>query len=444
MRAFSEIRTELGLKEYLPSPLGTLYFNPTFIRTLSAPGILVRHFDSKVAPALTQAYVSFMRALQDWVGERPELAYTIRIEQPIEVGSDFLTRPYHMYYTSTRTYVQSDDPPETPEELEEMRRDLRAAIAEDAANPRDALITRVLTRSLLEPTSKTYFEGPEFIVVEPEFTPEDIEQWARLEQMPVGTEKAKAEHARNTPSITMHHELLAHLSEKAKEGYSQQQKLLPARQFERMESLYKRDGVYQVARANRLFEKRWLSSDEFEARRIKLEPLYPRSWNIFASRHHDEFKARLAAFRGDRVADPLDCFRTHRTQMFLSDKDPFRVLVRWLGSQAAGMNEAIALLEATRRGVQSSPVLAADLTVVELHERGSDWVICDCDRDAIPLQKALGNTATIQARARVIAALEKATDAALASLSARLQHEPPADGLYWSPGRNTILVMDMQ
>ena len=179
MRTFTEIRDELALKQFLDSPLGTLYFVPA---APGSPRIMVRHFDRALPARLVAPYARFLRALHDWVDERPIISYQILIEQPIEVGSDFIARKHHTYYTSTSAYTDWQDPPEPPEQLAEMRRDLRDEIAEDAATPRDILITQVLTRSLLEPTGKTFYDDLQFVVVEPRFIPEDIEEWARLEQ----------------------------------------------------------------------------------------------------------------------------------------------------------------------------------------------------------------------------------------------------------------------
>lgn len=176
MRTFADIRHELGLEKFLASPLGTLYITP------DVPGqqdVIVRHFDSELPSALAPAYAEVMRAAQRWVEARPELERQIRVEQPIEVGSDFVARPHHVYVTSTRAYAEWEDPPTPPRELATMRATLTAALQEPA-NERDRIVGEVLARSLLQPTGKTYFHEGEgrFIVVEPGITRRDVERWA--------------------------------------------------------------------------------------------------------------------------------------------------------------------------------------------------------------------------------------------------------------------------
>jgi hypothetical protein len=178
MREFSDVQRELGLQKFLASPLGTLYFVP------SAPGsprVIVRHFDGELAPELVPAYADLVRATQEWVERRPELAELIRVEQPTEVGTDFVARPHHTYGTSIDAYEEWEDPPQPPPELDRMRRALREAL-EGPGDEKEAIVGRALARSLLEPTGKTYFKESEgrFVVVEPKVTREDVERWAAL------------------------------------------------------------------------------------------------------------------------------------------------------------------------------------------------------------------------------------------------------------------------
>jgi hypothetical protein len=183
MREFAAIQRELGLKKFLDSSLGTLYFVPF---APGAPRVIVRHFDSEIPPTLVKPFADLVRAAQQWIEHRPELARLVRVEQPIEVGRDFIARKHHTYYTSTAAYEDWEDPPAPPEELEQMRHTFRTAMGR-SVDPRDAIIEAVLKRSLLEPTGKTYFgtsdksesEG-QFIVVEPKLTHEDVERWAAL------------------------------------------------------------------------------------------------------------------------------------------------------------------------------------------------------------------------------------------------------------------------
>lgn len=183
MREFTDIQRQLGLKEFLESPMGTLYFVPSNVQ---CPELIVRRFDGEAPPALVQPYAEIVRAAQQWIERHPELAPLVRVEQPAEVGADFIARKHHVYYVRTASYADRDEPLEPPEELEEMRAKFRAAIGR-SKNPRDVIIECVLARSLLLPTGKTYPGESEdepgltqFIVVDLKLTREDLEEWAAL------------------------------------------------------------------------------------------------------------------------------------------------------------------------------------------------------------------------------------------------------------------------
>jgi hypothetical protein len=176
MREFADIQRESGLKKFLDSQLGTLYM----IRDASGgPRVMVRHFDRDLPTTLVRPFADLIKAAHMWIEARPELAHLIRVERPIEVGLDFIARPFHIYYGSLRAYTDWEDPPEPPKELELMRNAFRAAVGK-STKPKDAIIEKVLARSLLEPTNKTYFDESkrQFFVVEPKLTREDVELWA--------------------------------------------------------------------------------------------------------------------------------------------------------------------------------------------------------------------------------------------------------------------------
>ncbi len=183
MRAFADIRQSWGLKKFLASELGTLYFVPA----TGSPGsrrVIVHHFDRALSPSLARPYADLIVATARWVRQRPELDELIRVLEPEEVGLDFVARKHLTYYNSLDIYDLPDAGVEEPPELDEVQRRLRVATAEPTGE-RDAVIGRILVRSL-EPTGKTYFDEIEgrFIVVEPKLTREDVESWARLTALP--------------------------------------------------------------------------------------------------------------------------------------------------------------------------------------------------------------------------------------------------------------------
>ena len=180
MRTFADIQRELGLRRFLASELGTLYFG---LESAAGPQLMVRHFDGEAPPSLVGAYAEIVKAAQEWLDERPQLARLVRVEQPVELGTDFIARPFHVYLVRTNSYLDAENPPPEPEELAEMRQ----IFHDEAGQSRywqDVIVERVLARSILEPSGKTYPGEPadgspwtQFVIVDPKLTLADLQEW---------------------------------------------------------------------------------------------------------------------------------------------------------------------------------------------------------------------------------------------------------------------------
>jgi hypothetical protein len=187
MRSFVEITNQYRLKEFLESPSGTMYFNPDAYQIGGGTPIIVRRFNRQWPAALVGPYVDMTQEAQEWIARHPDLARVVRVEQPIEVGQDFVMRRHYSYYVSTRSYIEDDDPPKEPRELQLMRMHFGKARS-TYANERDQLIATVLSRSILEPTGKTFFLSGEgrFVVLDLKPTSDELEHWAGLRGTFVG------------------------------------------------------------------------------------------------------------------------------------------------------------------------------------------------------------------------------------------------------------------
>jgi hypothetical protein len=184
MRTFNDIRGELNLEKFVGSFNGDLFCVPV------APGalrILVRHFNRDLPAELIPAYAALLRAAEAWIEGDPELASVVRVDQPTEVGEDFIAR-LHRMGTSLSAY-SDDDPADPPEELRVMQSRFRARLTE-SVGPEEALIARVLARSILEPTGKTIYSFPEakFIIADLKPTLEELDQYraARTPRSEIG------------------------------------------------------------------------------------------------------------------------------------------------------------------------------------------------------------------------------------------------------------------
>ncbi len=179
MRDFESARADLELQPFLASALGQLYLR---LPGAGRAGLIVRRFDTGHRFRAV-ALASMLRAAQRWIERHDQLARLLRVEQPVEVGQDFVARPHHVYYTSTDTYADDDDPPEVPHELDVMRTAFRVAAAAASSAP-ERLLVAVLTRATLDPTGKTYFNEAEgrFVAVDLSPRAEELDRWAAMDQ----------------------------------------------------------------------------------------------------------------------------------------------------------------------------------------------------------------------------------------------------------------------
>ncbi len=184
MREFSDIERELALVKFTDSENGTLYCVPV---SLGAPRTIVRRFDGRLPPSLATAYARMTRAAAVWIAADPELGKLVRIEQPTEIGRDYMARR-HVSATSLDAFLETDpeeDPPEAPPELSRMQARFRERIKLTHA-PSDASLTSILERSILERSRKTFFdyEAEQFVIAELSPTREELERWDATRDYP--------------------------------------------------------------------------------------------------------------------------------------------------------------------------------------------------------------------------------------------------------------------
>lgn len=173
MRTFKEIQKELGLRKFLYSENGTLHF-PTDV----SKRVIVRHFDNKINKELVPVYVDIMKALDQFAQENDELNSLIIVQQPFEVGVDFIARTHHVYYISVDSYFDDDEDCETPPQFEKLKK-LILELKKNNLKDSDKILLRILENSFIIPTMKTYFKSKlgKFINVDPKMDIEDLTEW---------------------------------------------------------------------------------------------------------------------------------------------------------------------------------------------------------------------------------------------------------------------------
>jgi hypothetical protein len=248
-----------------------------------------------------------------------------------------------------------------------------------------------------------------------------------------------------SPAPTTLEELFSRLSTKAQEGFTQQKELLPEKAFREMQNAFKNpDGTFDVDRANRLFESKWLEPDEFQKRLNALKGKLPKSWDAFEAELNDKFKVRLRAFRGNDNLESSPALRGGEGQLFLSDLEPTSALKRWFEARLGELDQSVGMLRDASSAVSADPNLSADIDVVKIHEQADDWILRDFDPTSRPLSEVSGNPDANAARERVIARLEGTSDPSLRNILGKLKSEPPSANVHWSPARNKLLIIDMQ
>jgi hypothetical protein len=180
MRKFADIERELHLMKFTDSANGTLYCVPV---SPGAPRLIVRHFDRDLPPSLVTPYARMIADAAAWIAADPELARLVRTEQPTEIGSDYIARR-HLNATSLDAFLETDpeeDPPEPPPELSRMQARFKE-LTKLAKSAREALLTSILGRSILERSQKTFYdeEAEQFVIADPTPTRDELERWNAL------------------------------------------------------------------------------------------------------------------------------------------------------------------------------------------------------------------------------------------------------------------------
>jgi len=180
MREFTDIERDLHLIKFTDSTNGTLYCVPV---APGAPRLIVRRFDQDLPPSLVTAYARLIADAAAWIAADPEFAKLVRIEQPTEIGSDYIARR-HVNATSLDAFLEMDpeeDPPETPPELPRMQSRFQERIVH-ASSAREALLVSILGRSILERSRKTFYDSAaeQFVIADPTPTRDELERLTAL------------------------------------------------------------------------------------------------------------------------------------------------------------------------------------------------------------------------------------------------------------------------
>lgn len=179
--------------------------------------------------------------------------------------------------------------------------------------------------------------------------------------------------------------------------------------------------------------------------RVRPYPLtkIPDSWSIFASDFNTKFIARLRKFRGDDILDPPVSLRGGEGQLFISQRKPKLTLKRWYKSRLGVFAKSVGKLKEVKSAINKNSKLSDDIEVVNIYEKGNDWILRDFDRKTVPLKDALSSPSAKGVRERVIQELERSQNPVLIKVLKKLVREPPSENIHWSGSKKKIVIIDM-
>ncbi len=180
MSVFQEIKEKRGLKRFLGSDLGTMYFNPDL---LPQNDIIVRHFDSKLGSKDLTSYVKLYNKVILLINNSSLINF-VDIFPLVEVGHDYVSRPFHIYDFPTSAYFDEEVRDDfIPQKLMHEIRNHVEALKSATVSAKQQLVMKVIYNSLVAPSNKTYFNSPsnKMVLVEPTIKVEDIIEWDQLE-----------------------------------------------------------------------------------------------------------------------------------------------------------------------------------------------------------------------------------------------------------------------
>lgn len=176
METFARRKQRYRIERLCPSINGTLYFQ---YDERTVPRYTILHLDGPVPARLGVRLAQLVHAMNGWL-TRHGLGEQVSVDQPVEVQEDFVVWPFHLSFNPIQWWDEPDDEWHLPElpELPEMREAVAAALRSDASP--DAVVHGALRRSLLGPSSLTYFDLDlaRFVVVEPLVDADELEAWS--------------------------------------------------------------------------------------------------------------------------------------------------------------------------------------------------------------------------------------------------------------------------
>jgi hypothetical protein len=175
MRTFADLCASEDLLRADDSELGPVYWAPRGER----PGGRIRVFDR---PADRATYIAMHEHAHLWIHRDYEhdAWWVIDVDEPAEVGSDFVIMPRRVGNT-LESFTSTDDPAQPLERLVELRTLMPELIAA-ARDPADHLIARIVAGRVAQPDANTIYVWADqrFYIQDLAPSSEELRAWRAL------------------------------------------------------------------------------------------------------------------------------------------------------------------------------------------------------------------------------------------------------------------------
>ncbi|MEM0575170.1 hypothetical protein [Flavobacterium polysaccharolyticum] len=173
----------------------------------------------------------------------------------------------------------------------------------------------------------------------------------------------------------------------------------------------------------------------------KIKSTISDNWSNFTPKLDKEFAKRLEKFRGGKDKTFDSKLSGGEGQLFQTPYSDNLVLKRWFSKRVDDMPKSIRLLEQTKKIIESNPQLKKIIEVVDIKEKGSDWVVRGFDPDSIKIRDLELDPFVVKSRKKAIELLSKQNDEISKSILKKI--EKNSANIHWSREKKKLLIIDM-
>ena len=173
----------------------------------------------------------------------------------------------------------------------------------------------------------------------------------------------------------------------------------------------------------------------------KIGKRLPGNWDEFSPYTNIEFAEKLKNSKGDYDLTFDRNFRGSEGQLFEIHSIENKTLKRWFENRLDVMPRSIRLLEEAKNIVDSNPLLRQYIEVVEVTERGSDWIVRGFDESSVKITEVLSDPLVMKAKQNAIELLSKEQTEIAKDILKKINKN--SANIHWSLKNKKILIIDM-